>query len=262
MATVNKYGKAPFKTVLVHGGPGAAGELQPLAELLKKHCGVIEPYQTTLTVNGQIEELRQAILQNGCYPVNLVGYSWGAWLAYLTTARYPDLINNLILISSGPFKEEYAENIMDIRFSRLSAEERERAQKLFIELKQSTDREKRQGFIEFGRLMSKADTFSLIKDSINKTEIDFRIEIFRSVWPEAEKLRADGTLLELGKFIKCPVTAFHGDYDPHPANGVKDTLPEFVSDFKFILLDNCGHTPWIESQAKEKFLNLLISQLK
>ncbi len=262
MATINKYGKAPYKTVVVHGGPGAAGELKPLAQILESHCGVIEPYQTALTVNGQIEELKLAITENGCYPVNLVGYSWGAWLSYLTAARYPDIVNKLILISSGPFESHYAENIMDIRLSRLSESEREKAQELFKELQQSTDREKREGFVEFGKLMSKADSFSPSKYSKNDPEIDYRIEIFRNVWPEADKLRSDGTLLKLAKFIKCPVIAFHGDYDPHPAKGVSETLSKRIADFNFILLEKCGHTPWIEDRAKDKFLKLLLEYLK
>lgn len=262
MAIINKYGKAPFKTVLVHGGPGAAGELKPLAEMLKQYCGIVEPYQTALTVNGQIEELKQAITQNGCYPVNLVGYSWGAWLSYLTAARYPDIVNKLILISSGPFESHYAENIMDTRLSRLSDSEKEKALKLFEELQQSTDREKREGFVEFGKLMSKADSFSPIHKRKEENNIDYRIEIFRSVWPEAEKLRSEGTLLKLGEFIKCPVIAIHGDYDPHPAKGVSIPLKKQIKNFYFELLKKCGHTPWIEEAAKDNFLKILSEQIK
>lgn len=263
MAIVNKYGKAPYKTVLVHGGPGAAGELEPLAKLLENDFGIIEPYQTALTVNGQIEELRQAIINSGCYPVNIIGYSWGAWLSYLTAARYPEIVKKLILVSSGPFESKYAENIMETRFSRLSKTEKQRAQKLFTELKQSTDREKRKGFIEFGKLMSKADTCSpMAKNEIPTGEIDYRIEIFRSVWPEAEKLRADGTLLKLAKFIKCPVVAIHGDYDPHPYEGVKDVLKDMLQDFKFFLLEKCGHKPWIEKNTSIEFLNILRNVIK
>ena len=29
MTVLNKYGKTPFKTVLIHGGPGTAGSMVP-----------------------------------------------------------------------------------------------------------------------------------------------------------------------------------------------------------------------------------------
>ena len=43
--------------------------------------------------------------------------------------------------------------------------------------------------------------------------------------------------------------AIHGDYDPHPASGVKEPLSRILRDFRFILLDHCGHTPWKEVEA-------------
>jgi len=46
MENVRKYGKAPFKVAVVHGGPGAAGEMAPVARELVFICGVLEPLQT------------------------------------------------------------------------------------------------------------------------------------------------------------------------------------------------------------------------
>ena len=55
--------------------------------------------------------------------------------------------------------------------------------------------------------------------------------------------------------------AIHGDYDPHPASGVKEPLSRILRDFRFILLDHCGHTPWKEVEAKEKFYRELRAEL-
>jgi len=67
---------------------------------------------------------------------------------------------------------------------------------------------------------------------------------------EASQLRSGGELLNLGKKIRCPVVAIHGDYDPHPAAGVQEPLSRVLQDFHFILLKNCGHHPWFERQQK------------
>ena len=62
-----------------------------------------------------------------------------------------------------------------------------------------------------------------------------------------------GGLVACAGLIKCPVTAIHGDYDPHPADGVREPLSRLLKDFNFILLDECGHKPWIEKKRKRSF---------
>ena len=70
------HGPMPSTVVVLHGGPGAAGEIAPLAEeLARRGHGVLEPFQTKETVAGQIEELHHAI-QSACIePVVLIGWS-------------------------------------------------------------------------------------------------------------------------------------------------------------------------------------------
>jgi pimeloyl-ACP methyl ester carboxylesterase len=78
-------------------------------------------------------------------------------------------------------------------------------------------------------------------------------EIYQQVWTEAGKMRSSGELLQLGEKIQCPVVAIHGDYDPHPAAGVKEPLARVLKDFRFIQLEKCGHHPWLECEAKGNF---------
>ena len=70
-----------------------------------------------------------------------------------------------------------------------------------------------------------------------------------------------GQLLKMGKSISCPVVAIHGDYDPHPAAGIKIPLEKVLTHFKFIQLEHCGHLPWIEKEAREPFFNILAEEL-
>jgi hypothetical protein len=56
--------------------------------------------------------------------------------------------------------------------------------------------------------------------------------------------------------------AIHGNYDPHPYAGVKEPLSQVLRDFKFILLQKCGHKPWIEKAAKEEFYRILMEEVK
>ena len=68
-------------------------------------------------------------------------------------------------------------------------------------------------------------------------------------------------MLGLADWVKCPVVALHGDYDPHPAEGVEAPLSERLDDFRFCLLQNCGHKPWIERGARAEFYRVLGREL-
>jgi len=259
MENLRKYGKAPFKVVLVHGGPGAAGEMAPVARELVSVCSVLEPLQTASSLKGQVKELKTILQKNAYLPVTLIGFSWGAWLSFIFTANYPEFAKKLILIGSGPFEEKYAAQIQETRLSRLSKEEIKEVISLMELLNNSATENKITAFKRFGILFSKADAYDPIM--LESEVIDYKVDIFQSVWKDAAELRRSGKLLELAKHIKCPVLAFHGDYDPHPADGVDKPLSATLKSFRFIQIKNCGHRPWIERKAKEEFYKLLISEV-
>jgi len=259
VGNLRKYGRPPFKVALVHGGPGAGGEMAPVARELAAEWGVLEPFQTRASLQGQVEELRTVLENNGRPPLTLIGYSWGAWLGFILAADCPDLVDKLILVGSGPFMEKYAANIDETRLNRLSEDERNEAKVLIGVLNDPEDKDRDSAFGRFGALFSKADAYNPIP---HESEVlTFRADIFQKVWPEGANLRKSGKLLEFGQRIKCPVVAIHGDYDPHPANGVRRPLASTLKNFKFILLKNCGHAPWIEREARGEFFKILKEEL-
>ncbi len=259
MENVRTYGKAPFSLAVIHGGPGAAGEMSPVARELCSAFGVLEPIQTKPSIKGQIEELRIVLEKYGNPPVILIGFSWGAWLSFIFAANHPALVKKLILVSCGPFEQKYATRVQETRVNRLDEKERMELESIYEIFVDPAVKDKSTAFERFGALFSKADAYDPIKDE--SESVDFRFDIFQGVWKEAEELRRSGKLLELGRCIQCPVVAIHGDYDPHPAEGVKDPLSLILSDFRFILLKNCGHKPWMERQAKNEFYMILKEEL-
>ena len=75
MRNVRTHGSAPFNAAVIHGGPGAAGEMAPVAARLAEIRGVLEPLQTATTVDGQVEELKVTLEKHGELPVSLIGFS-------------------------------------------------------------------------------------------------------------------------------------------------------------------------------------------
>jgi pimeloyl-ACP methyl ester carboxylesterase len=217
-----KYGGPPFAVAVVHGGPGAPGEMSTVARELSSVVGVLEPLLTAPSVDGQVEELRAVLEENGRLPLSLIGFSWGAWLSVIFTTRYPTYANKLILLSSGPFEEKYATNIMKTRLQRLQKGERREAKALYEAIIGSTL--SRDSLTRFGQLISKADSYDLLPD-------------------------------------ESQVVAIHGDYDPHPADGVKHPLSGAIKDFRFVLLKKCGHYPWRERNARDMFYCILNAEI-
>ncbi|TKJ47588.1 alpha/beta hydrolase [Candidatus Aerophobetes bacterium Ae_b3a] len=259
MKNLRKYGKAPFNVAVIHGGPGVPGEMAPVARQLSTGWGILEPLQTAISLKGQVQELRSVLEENGSLPMILVGHSWGAWLIFILTAQCPSLAKKLILVGSGPFEEKYASRLMETRLSRLNEEEKKEVFSLMEILNSPETDNESTAMTKLGKLMNKTDTYASLPH--NGETLNCQQEVFQKVWPEANELRKSGKLLQLGKQIICPVVAIHGDYDPHPPEGVKDPLSRILKNFRLVTLKNCGHEPWIEPYAKDKFYKVLKEEL-
>lgn len=262
MTNLRKHGQPPFMVAVVHGGPGAAGDMTPVARRLASGRGVLEPLQTATSLEGQIEELRTALEGEGDLPVALVGHSWGAWLAYVVAARHPTLVAKLILVSSGPFEERYVACLEEARRNRLSEDERAQWDAAVQALGDPAAEGKDAALAQLGALASRADSYDPIAREPDRPQaVSGGGELYQRVWHKAAEMRRSGALLALAAQIRCPVVAIHGDHDPHPAEGVREPLALALRDFRFIRLSKCGHTPWVERQARDRFYQVLSEEL-
>jgi pimeloyl-ACP methyl ester carboxylesterase len=263
MENMRTYGQAPFEVAVIHGGPGARGEMAPVAREIASFGGVLEPLQTATSLQGQVAELNAALEKNGAFPVTLIGFSWGAWLSFIVAATYPPRIKKLILIGSGPYEHTYIERIQVTRLSRLSTAERGEYESIITMLADPAAIGQSAAFARLGALAAKTDQYDPIMSRSDKTEsVGGQENNFHGALQEAIELRRSGKLLELAHHITCPVVAIHGDYDPHPAEGVQTPLVPILKHFRLILLKNCGHKPWIERQAREAFYSTLVAELQ
>ncbi|MGA2917645.1 alpha/beta fold hydrolase [Methanoregula sp.] len=259
MGPVRKWGHGPYAVAVIHGGPGAPGEVAPVARELSAVTGILEPFQTETTLDGQVQELRSVLLEHGKVPVTLVGFSWGAYLSFMLAARYPALVKKLVLVSSPPFEEQYAASVTQTRMTRLNKKDQAGAQALLAQLADPETPNKNALLAKLGTMLAHADTY----DPAHAMEEGFhsQYDVFKGVWDEATELRKKQILIQMAKAITCPVVAIHGDWDPHPAEGVNDPLARVLADFRFVLLEKCGHRPWIERYAAENFYKVLVAEI-
>jgi pimeloyl-ACP methyl ester carboxylesterase len=261
MKNYRMWGKPPYQVAVVHGGPGAPGSIAPVARELSKDMGVLEPLQTAKSVDGQVTELAVVLKERCDLPVTLVGWSWGATLSYLMTAHFPEYIRKLILLGTSSFegKDGTRIDLTPIWMERFSEAEREKFLKLVDYIWDGKAEDKSLTLGKLFMLIAKAESYEQMpgKDDVLEYQLDVNIAIGLAVRELIEKKK----LVGLGKDIKCPVTAIHGDYDPRSAEDIRRMLSGTIKDFRFILLNKCGHYPWMERYARDKFFNVLREEI-
>ncbi len=249
------HGLPPYRTAVVHGGPGAIGSVGDLASELGRHFGTIEPFQTQDSIPALITELEESLPRE---PVILIGHSWGAWLSYLFSAEYPDRVKMLILLSSAPFEEGYAPEIEKKRLKRLDSQERK---EYFHLLGMMAGKNAGDSCLSrFAELMEKTDSYALAVPNSQKAVID--LDLFRKIWGEASSLRKNGGLIRTVHSLFPDIIIIHGEDDPHPFEGVLYPLEKAHVRIASHLLARCGHYPWREKYARKSFYRILLSCLR
>lgn len=255
MSRYRAWGTGPYSVALVHGGPGAPGEMAPVAQELAATRGVLEPFQSAATARGQVEELAAQLGEHADPPVVLAGHSWGAMLALLVAAAHPSLVGRLVLIGSGPLDSAYAGGIMEARLARLAPADRDellRLQRMFAD---PSSRPGSADLARYGELCARADAVDPV--AAEPADVAPQPDIYRRVWTEAAGLREAGHFVEQARSVACPVTVIHGVADPHPVDGVVRPLRAAGLAPRVRLLGACGHVPWRERQARDRFFDLL-----
>lgn len=249
---VELHGKAPYTAVLIHGGPGAAGSLKGCAEELGRLTGkgIVEALQSRYSIAGLIEELHLQITEYCQEKPALIGHSWGAWLSVLFAEKYPEICKNLILVGCPPLTDQYVGEISLRRLQTLSDEEGKIYQRMIDRVAAGEDMEKLPGILE------KSDNYHL-ENSEKRTAGKADNEMYNRIWNEAAKLRTNGELLSAFKNVQSSIFLIQGICDPHPIEGVMKPLEEQGIPCKAFILDKCGHNPFMEKYAKERFYEIL-----
>lgn len=235
------------------------GSVAPIARELSTSYGVLEPFQTSKTLGGQVEELKDVLEKHGTLPVFLIGWSHGSGLSCLLASRHPNIVKKLIVIGTTPFGEKYQAEIARNRLLRLCDEERAEFLSLAGSLQNSADEDRNAAMLRLVQLAGKTESYESFQHKDEVLEI--QPEIMISIGNEWRRLLDSGELMNIIPAIKCPVVAIQGDYDVNPAEGVKEQFSNGIKDFRFILLEKCGHSPWYEKHARDEFFRVIKEEI-
>lgn len=253
---VRYHGTAPFRTAVIHGGPGAPGSAASLARALSHYAGTIEPLQSADTLEGQISELHAQLTSSASLPVVLVGWSWGAVLSLFIAGRYPSIISRLILVGCAVFDAASSAAITARRLARLSENDRRRYDELTTAMSAEGTADRDAILKDIGELLSGVDSYDPIDEPSNPVEPSYHVHA--RVWSDFKTLRdTRGALTREFASIVAPTLLIHGDYDPHPIEGIEPFLSRVLPHLELQVLPECGHSPWLERRARDRFFELI-----
>jgi len=259
---VRRYGAAGPIVAVLHGGPGAPGEVGPLARALAGRFRVYEPLQRrsggpSSTVASHVADLAEVLPPGAA----LVGWSWGAMLALSFAAAHPGRVRALALVGCGTYDETARASYLRAVDERLGEEGRKRAARLRRELAGAARAGERDRLLgDLGRLLGGAQAHEpLPEEEGEPLWIDARGH--EETWADAMRLQAEGKEPAAFAAISCPVLMLHGDQDAHPGPATRDLLRRFVPQLEYCGFPRCGHKPWAERHARRPFLEGLMEWL-
>ncbi|MFY7921064.1 MAG: alpha/beta fold hydrolase [Gemmatimonas sp.] len=249
--------------LLLHGGPGAHHDyLYPQMLALAASHRVVTYDQRgggqsktesaePITWRTQVDDLGLVVRELGMVPPavtgpTVVGYSWGALLALLYAIQCtsdPTLVapSRLVLVSPAPitrgWRDEFEQTLAERGRSDI-------VQRLRDALAASGLRE--QDMTAYRQRSFELSVAGYFADPTKATALTpFRVtgKVQQSVW---QSLGAYD-LTESLRAVRVPTLVVHGRQDPIPlasAQAAADALGG-----KMVVLDDCGHVPYVESPA-------------
>jgi proline iminopeptidase len=250
--------------LFISGGPGDDHRyLRPVAQVLVPHfrCVLYDQRGTgasvlgrldadTLNVNRFLEDIDRLRAELGTLRLRLVGHSWGATLALLYSARYPQQVERVALVGLGPLSTEFADVARANVLRPLSTAEREAFAALTarrrIALETGDLEAAAQAHIEqvtkFGvrSALYSAEAAAKFEEQFRATyshnplvnrQVMSSVD-FPRLWAELDRVTA-----------RLLVLYGHQDFEPVVQAYV---LRQHLPNTRISLLNECGHVPWLE----------------
>ncbi len=243
---------------MLHGGPGAPGQMAPVARTLSHRFHVIEPLQRLsggerLSVARHVADLHELIEGYPGRPA-LVGSSWGAMLALAYAAEHPRSAGPLVLIGCGTFDSSARAFLESTVAARMDAELRRKLERLEHEVPDEDER-----FGRVGALLAPLYSWDLEESGLEGVGFDARGHL--ESWNDMLRLQAQGVYPAAFSRIQSPVLMLHGADDPHPGRRILAGLKQYLAQIEYRECDHCGHFPWLEREVREDFYRVLADWL-
>ena len=248
--------------LIVGGGPGdVADRYLSLCELLSKdqQCILVEQRGTgksapavydasTISVALTLDDFEAIRRQLGLKQWNVLGFSYGGYLASLYGHYFPASISSLTLLGSMGLNKFGLSQFQDNIRSRLSAADLELSE--YWSDPQRMKADPQHAISEIIRACMPGYFFDR-KKSLQVSQAirdsDFNFETGDWIWRDIGKQKLD--LTEMTPTFSGPVLILHGRQDPL-GESVPLILERYYKKSKLVFIEKCGHYSWVEQPEK------------
>ena len=244
--------------LVIHGGPGLSHDyfLPSLTSLANNHQLIfydqrasgksdINVASETVSLNNFIKDIEAIREAFGLEKLNIMAHSWGGIIAMKYAIQFPDRTNSLILINSIGASSEI-NNLSNIELAnRLTQEDSlKRASIVASDGFKKRDIKTIESLMKIGfkhQFYNKA-----YLDSLNLSLNENFMATSQLLQNLAKDLNEYDFHSEL-KTIGCPTLLIYGNFDPlTQLAGAK--IHESIDHSELMILDKCGHFPFIENR--------------
>ncbi|NNE08845.1 MAG: alpha/beta fold hydrolase [Gemmatimonadetes bacterium] len=244
--------------VVLHGGPGLDQSyfLPQMEGLAENHTLIFYDQRasgrsgsdldsTDITLDLFIRDIDAVRAHYGLERMNLMGHSWGGFLAMLYAIQHPDRLNSLILVSPSPASSAMRNEESQMLASRLTKEDQAERDSIIQSTGfQNGDPAAYEGFF---RVFFRSEFFN-----------PERIDELTLVLPEnfitnsrlLQYLARDLAVYDIHaalESVEAPALVVNGESESGLGSGRR--ISEHLPSAQHVVLEECGHFPFVEKPA-------------
>lgn len=229
--------------------------MAPVARELGDGFRAIEVIQRSganggVTVERHVDDLHECIgAYGGGEPALVLGHSWGAMLALAYGAAHPAALAGLVAVGSGTFDVASRRRLAELRGERLGEPVRR-----LVDRVEGSGLSPSEQMRRVSVMMFKADSHDLAEAG---APASFDAAGHDGSWADAMRLQSEGVHPAAFGAIEAPVVMVHGEHDTHPGEMIRDSLLPHLPRLEYVKLARCGHYPWLERHARDRFYEVV-----
>jgi pimeloyl-ACP methyl ester carboxylesterase len=171
-------------------------------------------------------------------------------LALAYAASHPAGAAGLVLIGCGTFSEVARQAFERRLDAKLTPSDRAEIARL-----ERDEPDANRQLAMIGHLMTRVYGYDVEEIAMNTHVLD--AQAHEQTWADMVRLQRDGVYPAAFAAIEVPVLMLHGDVDPHPGSLIAEDLRRYIRHLEYVELARCGHSPWLERQARGAFFSSL-----
>lgn len=244
---------------LLHGGPGMADYLEPMATMVEDVAAVHRydqrgagrspggPPFDVATAVADLDAVREA------WDVErwvVLGHSWGASLGLAYAVAHPERTKGLIYVSGTGVDSAWHEAYRAARLARLNAEQQRRWHELRSRRQTAGGDELRAVEREYAELHAVTDLADQTRAAdlvawLHRSGHPVNQDVNRILGEDASRTMESAAFAESVSRLNVPAVVVHGALDPRPA-GFAEKVAALIPDADLVVLPNVGHVPPFE----------------